>query len=288
MKVLSFDVGLKNLAYCLFDLQKGNNNNPNILKWDVINIANLEKTNICEGFTKQLPCQAKATLKKNEKYYCLKHAKKQCFVLPTNELKMSFLKKQPIASLKELAQKYDIVGSEEIVTLNKKKIIELFQHYTEQNCFEPCQTVVPVSRIDLVQVGRNIKIMFEEIFQQENGDGKSKSEQIDYVIIENQIGPLANRMNCVQSIIAQYFIMKNVDQKIEMISSANKLKDSSDSEEKKEKKYCERKKKGIEICLSQLKEQLPHWSLFFQTHKKKDDLADSFLQGMWFIKNKLK
>ena len=25
---------------------------------------------------------------------------------------------------------------------------------------------------------------------------------------------------------------------------------------------------------------------YFNTHKKKDDLADSFLQGMWFINNR--
>jgi len=275
MKVLSFDVGLKNLAYCLFE----GNNNPIILKWDVINIANIEKINICEGFTKQLPCQVKATLKKNEKYYCLKHAKKQCFVLPTNELKLSFLKKQPIAPIKELAQKYDIVGSEELLTLNKKKIIALFEHYIEQNCFEPCLTSVPVSQIDLIQVGRNIKIIFEEIFDQ--------NETIDYVIIENQIGPLANRMNCVQSIIAQYFIMKNTNQKIEMISSANKLKVSLNEKNEKNEKYSDRKKKGIETCILQLKDQLPNWTLFFQKHKKKDDLADSFLQGIWYIKNKL-
>ena len=27
------------------------------------------------------------------------------------------------------------------------------------------------------------------------------------------------------------------------------------------------------------------WIEHFNTHKKKDDLADSFLQGLWFIKN---
>jgi hypothetical protein len=26
----------------------------------------------------------------------------------------------------------------------------------------------------------------------------------------------------------------------------------------------------------------------FKTHAKKDDLADSFLQGLWYIQNKLK
>jgi hypothetical protein len=28
------------------------------------------------------------------------------------------------------------------------------------------------------------------------------------------------------------------------------------------------------------------WETFFKNHLKKDDLADSFLQGIWFIKKK--
>ena len=33
--------------------------------------------------------------------------------------------------------------------------------------------------------------------------------------------------------------------------------------------------------------QFKTWSKHFLEHKKKDDLADSFLQGLWFIKNKI-
>jgi hypothetical protein len=53
--------------------------------------------------------------------------------------------------------------------------------------------------------------------------------------------------------------------------------------------YSERKKLGIQKCQEFL-DQDPgflEWEPFFKTHKKKDDLADSFLQGIWFINNKL-
>ena len=36
MKILSIDVGIKNLALCLLEV---NNNNYSILKWDVINLC---------------------------------------------------------------------------------------------------------------------------------------------------------------------------------------------------------------------------------------------------------
>ena len=32
---------------------------------------------------------------------------------------------------------------------------------------------------------------------------------------------------------------------------------------------------------------LDEWIPIFMDHKKKDDLADSFLQGIWYIKYKL-
>ena len=35
-----------------------------------------------------------------------------------------------------------------------------------------------------------------------------KDDDIDTVIIENQISPIANRMKTLQGMIAQYFIMK--------------------------------------------------------------------------------
>ena len=39
MKILSFDVGIKNLAYCLFSINNCNDKMLKILKWDVINLC---------------------------------------------------------------------------------------------------------------------------------------------------------------------------------------------------------------------------------------------------------
>ena len=108
---------------------------------------------------------------------------------------------------------------------------------------------------------------------------------VDRVIIENQIGPLALRMKTLQGMIMQHFIEKGCPI-IEEISAANKLKDYLT---KKKTKYNERKKLSIKITQEILKENnnLDAWIPIFLEHKKKDDLADSFLQGIWYIKYKL-
>ena len=49
--------------------------------------------------------------------------------------------------------------------------------------------------------------------------------------------------------------------------------------------YDERKKHSIVITRNLIKNT--KWVEHFEKHKKKDDLADCFLQAKWYIKNKL-
>jgi hypothetical protein len=93
-------------------------------------------------------------------------------------------------------------------------------------------------------------------------------------------------MKTIQGMIAQYFIMRNNTIEIEFVSASNKLKT-----EKKDVKatYTERKKLGIKKTQEFLESDFknPKWSDHFNNHLKKDDLADSFLQGTWFITNRM-
>ncbi len=273
MKVLSIDVGIKNLAFCLLEKL---DNGYKIVKWDSINVADSE-THVCCAIEKNKPCEKPAKFFKNTCYYCLKHSKKQNLQIPTSELSTSFINKQKMPKLLELAEKYNIKYEKPI---KKGELVNALNEYIHETCFESIVSS-NASKTDLITIGKNIKIKFNEIFE---------GEEIDVVVIENQISPIANRMKTIQGMIAQYFIMKKTSQQIEFISAANKLKldekSNVDKEPKDKTKYSERKKLGIQKCLELLNNEgnLTIWSDYFNKHAKKDDLADSFLQCVWYMK----
>jgi len=73
MKILSFDVGIKNLAYCLLDTE-----NKSILDWGIINIS-VDTT--CDHVSKDKCCDKTATkiIKDGEFKLCTGHTKLKCY-----------------------------------------------------------------------------------------------------------------------------------------------------------------------------------------------------------------
>lgn len=278
MIVLSIDVGIKNLAFCLLE-KSSSSDYFNIKKWNSINVGD-KVVSTCGFIEKNKLCNKPAKFTKEDKCFCLKHSKKQNFLIPTSDLSIQFIRKQKIQDLYKIANKYKISYEK---TTKKLELIELITDYINKFCFEPVSTT-NASKIDIVTIGENIKMKFDDIF---TPDIVSK---FDYVIIENQISPIANRMKTIQGLITQYFIMKGNYDNIEFISAANKLKDDNKKDEKKDdnNSYANRKKLGILKCLEHLNNEHSFHEMldFFKGHSKKDDLADSFLQGLWFIKNK--
>jgi hypothetical protein len=103
---------------------------------------------------------------------------------------------------------------------------------------------------------------------------------VDVVLIENQIGPLAAKMKLVQGMVVQYWVQKGC--KIEIVSACNKLK----ALKLKDTTYGQRKQLSVQHTQRLVDEHALDGRLF-QTHKKKDDLADTFLQGLWYVVEKL-
>jgi hypothetical protein len=297
MRILSIDVGIKHLAYCLLsnDSEKGEKS-IKIMKWDSINVAEAVDYK-CSLFDKEgKPCQQPAKFKKETQCFCLKHAKKQSFHIPTSKMNAAFIKKQKFQSLYELADTYKIEYKKPI---SKLDLQSLLLEYIYTTCFEPIEET-NASKLDLVTIGRNMTAKWDSIlfeFEGNNGEKDVLSTNmipIDKIIIENQISPIANRMKTLQGMIAQYFIMRYNKIGIEFVNASNKLKTPSSSSIEKGNKeksieksiekstYSERKKLGIERTQEYIKKD-EKWNTYFSQHKKKDDLADSFLQGMWYL-----
>jgi hypothetical protein len=290
-RILSIDVGIKNLAFCLFEKSK-ESTHFTIRKWDIINLSQEDEVPKC-CFTEKNNslCNKPSKYIANEKCYCLKHSKKQTYQIPTSELKSSFINKQKIQILIELADKYGINYEKPI---KKNDLLFKINEYICNKCFKEISTT-NASQIDLITIGRNIKNKFNIIFPQE--------EKIDIVLIENQISPIANRMKTIQGMISQYFIMNDCEH-IEFVSSINKLKcdkqthnentqtaqtsQTSQTTQPNKNDYKTRKKQGISKCLEFLTNdhRFNKELTYFNNHKKKDDLSDSFLQGLWYINNK--
>ena len=263
MKVLSIDVGLKNLAYCLFYIDKNNNKKYEIDSWDIVDVCDLT-SNICQKCKKQAKC------KKDDLLLCRLHAKKHpSYKIPPHKDKT--IKKMKKLKLIELCSTYDL----EVSKKDKKDDIvkKIFEHHNK-HYFSLIENV-NANNIDLITLGRNMTIQFDKIF--------SKTK-IDNVIIENQISPIANRMKTFQGMITQYFIMKNVPI-IEFIASSNKLKMFI---QKKKTTYAERKKQSIIFTkkIISSNNMFNKWLEHFSSNKKKDDLADCFLQGIYYLENK--
>jgi hypothetical protein len=273
MKILSIDIGIKNMAYCLFD----NNelNDFNIIKWDICDISEKKNIYLCQELnTKKQICNKCAEYEKNEKYYCKTHSKKQVFQIPILELKQSKINKYTIKQLYDLANKYNI---EYKLPIKKIELIELLTKYTNTTFFNTIEKNINKT-LKYVEIGKNMKNIFDELF--------GKYNNIDYVLIENQLGPSAMKMTNIQYMVSQYFITMNNTINIEFISPCNKLKDFNIDGKLN---YKQRKQMSTNICLNQINNSTYYhnWIEHFNKHKKRDDLADCFLQGLWFINNKI-
>ena len=271
MKILSIDVGIKNLAYCLFYIHE--TKSIEIDSWDVINLANDDSSNTCCGkYKNNDPCTHQAKYYHGNEYYCKTHAKKSNYIIPKKHLQKTYITKQKLDEIKTMCANYELDISGCRV---KKDYIGIIQTYLQTRVLKPVKQT-NASQINLVVLGRNINTMFNNIFDKHT---------IDCVIIENQISPIANRMKTIQGMLAQYFIIKDTPT-IEFVSSSNKLKGFV--KDAKKLNYKERKKSGIDIIheLSINKQFLSNWIEFFDKHKKKDDLADCFLQGLWYLREK--
>ena len=177
MKILSIDVGIKNLAYCLFYIH--NTQSIEIDSWDVINLAKDDSSKKCCGqYKNNKPWTHQSKYYYDTNYYCKVHAKKSNFLLPKKHLQNTYISKQMVHDVKQLCLSFNLYVSGCRV---KKDYVELAQTYLRTRVLKPVEQT-NASNVNLVVLGRNINTMFNTIFDK---------HKIDCVIIENQISPIA-------------------------------------------------------------------------------------------------
>lgn len=270
MKLLSIDVGIKNLAICAIEtletlepleLNLNAYKNFKIIYWNIINLSEEKKYCNCSNLTKKTvkQCIKPAIFYKEDSLFCKIHAKNSKYLLPETINKYKSLK---LDDLIHLCHQYNIKS----VELTKNALIKTIETYIEENCLLPLPKL-NCNTINLIEIGKSIKSNLDNLDTSTN-----LFMNIDFILIENQIGPIANRMNSIQGMLTQYFIMKGL-YNIKYVSASNKLKNLIE----KNTSYSERKKQSILIAKDILiqKNIDKKYIDFFESHSKKDDLADS-------------
>jgi len=135
----------------------------------------------------------------------------------------------------------------------------------EWNVLELCEKGQKANCINLIDIGKQLCNQFHECFS---------DYLFDIIIIENQIGQNAIRMKTLQGMITMYFIHEG-NNNIYHWNACNKLKHY---DVPKKTTYNERKKLSIQITKDIIELEYNDWYNFYLSHKKKDDLADCFLQ----------
>ena len=248
-KILSFDVGVKNLAYCLLEIDTITKEYK-INNWNIINLSdeviipkcNFKVINVKAGTEKLCGKTASFTYGLEGGCLCKVHKKK-------------VEKNAPIANhqIKEIKKK----------KAKKKPLIDLN------------------------------KAMIQKL------DEIPGILDIQEVVIENQPSLKNPHMKSIQMMIFSYFIMRGIadikddEDKIKdvvMLSARNKLKIYKGPEIECDitDKYRRNKYLAIQYCAKMIEGQEQQFLDQYSASKKKDDLADSFLQGVFYLDKKFK
>jgi len=279
--ILSFDVGIINLAYCLFT--KNNDNKYDILDWNIINLTDRE-------FTK-CQCGLKASFTYNNNFYCKVHSKK-CEPLksyeelfkscPNINNKCEHLIKDSMCGKKA---SFDLSGCHFCTTHSKTKYKSLQTLYK----IKPYKNKA-VSSLDFDET--RLKLL-------QKLDEKKDLWKANIVLIENQPSMVNPVMKSISNALYDHYLIRGIIDKestksnitkVKFMSPSNKLKLVDEGETKKitilkgtdeSKAYKLTKALSVKYT-KELITHLPIWLEFLNNQKKQDDLADSFLQGCYY------
>jgi len=294
---ISFDIGIKNLAYCLFYPIDASQERIQIIDWRIINLLETDDKparQLCNCIkSKQgTQCGKPAIYRYTNSYYCGVHAKTCGKQIPTKANSLASFKKLKIDDLRNRIQIHGVS-----TTGTKTEILQRVEKWLSEELLEPVDAPEKknAKKTHLVELGTAMKRRFREYLT-------PYMNRIETVLLENQISPIAGRMNTIQGLVAQTFIMMKEDGEaidIEFVSSSGKLKKYKNNNElagetnpelslqqQQNQNYKQHKKDSIRITQEKImaNPEMTCWQSMFEKSSKKDDLADCYLQALYFIR----
>jgi len=303
-KILSFDVGIKNLAFCFLDYNKEESKINNIISWGIIN------------------CKSELWMPDQNNKKCGKCGKGTNYwiVKDGERIEMCKVHARPFekdyaiqikTSNNYLEYEYYPYELRDLHCPCGEKSRKFFIKYDGDICLKnvkikgfcnKCSKEVERSGQALTKISDYLKDDDTKTYTRiYDGLSNLKLDGVNNIIIENQPALKNPKMKSVQLFIYSYFFCKMKEGKypeLENVSFFNACKKlfkkeqptmdkSNEPKEPQEKlsdyqSYKKRKNDSIDIVKGFL-ENLGDWSTYFQSHPKKDDLADSLLQGVMFF-----
>ena len=273
--VVSWDIGINNLAYCII---KFIGDEFNIIKWDIINLADDRMkcehqlkggAGTCGKIAKHIFCIKETD--DDKKYYCKTHINKADYklIIPLDNIKCDKCKQSAVK----------IVDGTSMGWCEKHCVVEAGKY--KRRCARKIdQSCAKQSK------GKLAESMYNKL------DEIPHMMEVDEVLLENQPVLKNPTMKSIGDLLFGYFIMRGVcDNKglfgvvnVRHISASGKLKVNKNNSDKQLKKgkndkdvYNITKGLGIKYTTALINNvDLKH----LNTYKKKDDLCDAFLQAI--------
>ena len=248
MKLVSIDVGLRNLAFCV--MEGTTRSNVKIIHWDLIDVM---AESAGQDNIKCFKCKKPANWTNGTQTACTLHKGKTGKAITKTELN-----KKSIADLRTEGGQQFVTKKEAVDCLYKKYSINIWKR-----CIKSSKSI---SVVDLA--GPIAKCLEAR---------KELWKDTDLIAFEQQPD---KRMLCVQAMLHMWFVCQGY--RCKGVSASHKLTNIITLDDST-KTYKGRKKTGI-IHASELV-PTTEWKQYMLKHLKKDDLADCFLQGLWVLEN---
>lgn len=302
MRFIAWDVGIKNLAYNLLEYNPIDKTSK-IVTWGVINLVESEANPyvthfICCGKNKgDKSCTQKVKYLTSDKSkgYCERHLKDLDKTIVTTKIP-----KKPICEHSVTTKK----KGEEAIT---KPCGKYGYMICKQNpylgvCQMHCKMVSDPSNyyVDFKKSSKVKQYNLTELgstLYQELDKIKGVILPVKHVIIENQPVLKNPTMKSVQMLLFSWFIMNGIIpktvEKIALFNAGRKLesfegdkKIASDKVDHIKSDYKKTKNSSIIFCKELIKSDTK-WLAFLDSHTKKDDLADSYMMNLTYIKKNI-